>query len=102
MAKSQPPRPLRQSKLDTACHRPQFLRLGTRLLSFQLAPTPARSGVVGKIHHDAFGSARFGASIRGLGGVLLLLVSGMGLAGQFAVVGYEGVQGGVRLERLSL
>ena len=102
VAKSQPPRPLRQPKLDTARHRPQFLRLGTRLLPFQFAPTPARSGVVGEIHDDAVGGAGFGASVRGFGGVLLLFVSGLGLAGQFAVVGYEGVQGGLRLEGVSL
>ena len=58
--------------------------------------------MVGEIHDDALGGTGFGISVRGFGGILLLSVSRLGLAGQFAVVGYEGVQGGVRLEGVSL
>lgn len=95
MAQNQPPRPLRQSELDTARHRPQLLRLGTRLFPLQLALAPARSGLVGEIHNDAFRGAGFGAGVRSPGGVLWLLVSGVGMVGEAGVVGDEGLQGGV-------
>ena len=102
MAQDQPPRPLRQPKLDPTGNRSQFLSLGPRLFPVQLAPTPARSGVVGEIHNDAFRGAGFGTSVRGRGGVFLLLVSGVGLFGEAGVVGHEGLQGGVRLARVPL
>lgn len=92
MAQNQPARPLRQSKLDTARHGSQLLSLGPRLLPLQLAPAPARSGLVGQIHNDAFRGAGFGVSVWGLGGVLLLFVSGVGLAGEVGVVGDERLQ----------
>ena len=59
----QPPRSLRQPKLDPARHWAQLLRLGTGVLYLQLLDSAPSYGLVGEIHDDFERRARLGTGV---------------------------------------